>query len=144
MFSIGSDFTIRPEVEIDRPHIRDVHAAAFGDETVPRLVDALRSTPAAIAPMSYVAVSDDRVMGHVMMSAGRLDAPRRIVNVLVLSPLGVLPTSREEVSVRRSSGMPSRPPDSKVNLWSFSRVRRGSTVRAVSNALPRQAFERHR
>lgn len=27
-----------------------------------------------------------------MMSAGRLDAPRRIVNVLVLSPLGVLPT----------------------------------------------------
>ena len=88
----GSDFTIRPEVEIDRPHIRDVHAAAFGDDKVPGLVDALRSTQAPIAPMSYVAVSDDRVIGHVMMSAGRLDAPRRIVNVLVLSPLGVLPT----------------------------------------------------
>ena len=88
----GSDFTIRPEVEIDRPYIRDVHAAAFGDDNVPGLVDALRSTQAPIAPMSYVAVSDDRVIGHVMMSAGRLDAPRRIVNVLVLSPLGVLPT----------------------------------------------------
>ena len=89
---VGSDFTIRPELEIDRPHIRDVHAAAFGADIVPSLVDALRSTQAPIAPMSYVAVSDDRVIGHVMMSAGRLDAPRRIVNVLVLSPLGVLPT----------------------------------------------------
>jgi putative acetyltransferase len=55
MADTGSDFTIRPEAEIDRPHIRDMHAAAFGDDKVPRLVDALRSTPAAIAPMSYVA-----------------------------------------------------------------------------------------
>jgi predicted N-acetyltransferase YhbS len=46
MADTGSDFTIRPEAEIDRPHIRDMHAAAFGDDKVPRLIDALRSTPA--------------------------------------------------------------------------------------------------
>lgn len=41
--------------------------------------------------MSFVAVVDDRVVGHVLLSAARLDAPRRIVNVLSLSPLGVVP-----------------------------------------------------
>jgi len=30
-------------------------------------------------------------VGHVMLGAARLDAPRRLVDVWVLSPLGVLP-----------------------------------------------------
>jgi putative acetyltransferase len=85
------DFTIRAETEADHPQIRDVHLAAFGSDQVPNLVDALRSASAAIAPVSYVAVKGNRVTGHVMLSAARLDAPRRLVNVLVLSPLGVLP-----------------------------------------------------
>ncbi|NGO54085.1 GNAT family N-acetyltransferase [Allomesorhizobium camelthorni] len=91
MHDEGFAFNVRPEVETDRPHIRDVHSAAFGDDQVPNLVDALRSASAPTAPMSYVAVRDNRIIGHIMMSAGRLDAPRQIVNVLVLSPLGVLP-----------------------------------------------------
>jgi putative acetyltransferase len=32
-----------------------------------------------------------QVVGHVLLSASRLDAPSRIVNVLVLPPLGVSP-----------------------------------------------------
>jgi putative acetyltransferase len=88
---MDTDFTLRPETEADHRQIREVHLAAFGSEQVPNLVDALRSAPAPIAPMSYVAVKDSRVIGHVMLSAGRLDAPRRLMNVLVLSPLGVLP-----------------------------------------------------
>lgn len=34
----------------------------------------------------------DELPSLVMLSAGRLDAPQRLVDVLVLSPLGVLPT----------------------------------------------------
>jgi putative acetyltransferase len=85
------DFTIRSEAKADHPQICEVHLAAFGGDQVPKLVDALRSAPAPIAPMSYVAVKADRITGHVMLSHARLDAPRRLVEVLVLSPLGVLP-----------------------------------------------------
>ncbi|MCD0481854.1 N-acetyltransferase [Streptacidiphilus sp. ASG 303] len=83
---------IRPETSADHALIREVHARAFGDAVrVPGLVDALRTAPAALEPLSFVAVHDGRVVGHVMLSAARLDAPRRIVDVLTLSPLGVLP-----------------------------------------------------
>jgi putative acetyltransferase len=83
---------IRPETSDDRLAVRDVHARAFGaGEPVPDLVDALRSAPAPLTPQSFVAVAGDRVLGHVMLSASRLDAPRRIVDVWVLSPLGVVP-----------------------------------------------------
>ena len=88
---MDADVAIRAETEADHPQIGEVHLAAFGGDQVPKLVDALRAAPAPVARLSYVAVKDNRVIGHVMLSAGRLDAPRRLVNVLVLSPLGVLP-----------------------------------------------------
>ena len=69
-----------------------VHVLAFGDgERVPRLVDALRAATAALPSLSFVATSGDRVVGHVMLSACRLDALPRLVDVYSLSPLGVLP-----------------------------------------------------
>ncbi|WP_370376104.1 GNAT family N-acetyltransferase [Catenulispora sp. GAS73] len=83
---------IRPERIEDHEAVRTVHRLAFGDgERVPTLVDALRAAPAALAPTSLVATVDERVVGHVMLSACRLDAPPRLVDVLSLSPLGVLP-----------------------------------------------------
>ncbi|MEU0208689.1 N-acetyltransferase [Streptomyces canus] len=83
---------IRKETAGDHRDVREVHTRAFGDgERVPGLVEALRVAEAASAPMSYVATVDGRVVGHVLLSAARLDAPRRIVDVLTLSPLGVIP-----------------------------------------------------
>ncbi|MER5966514.1 N-acetyltransferase [Streptomyces sp. NPDC002057] len=83
---------IRQETTDDHRDVREVHTRAFGDgDRVPGLVEALRVAEAAWAPMSFVAVVDDRVVGHVLLSATRLDAPRRIVDVLSLSPLGVVP-----------------------------------------------------
>ncbi|MEV6384753.1 N-acetyltransferase [Streptomyces sp. NPDC051773] len=88
----GAGPVIRQETADDHRAVREVHTRAFGDgERVPGLVEALRVAEAATAPMSYVATVDDRVVGHVLLSAARLDAPRRIVDVLTLSPLGVLP-----------------------------------------------------
>jgi putative acetyltransferase len=89
----------------DRAAIREVHKKAFSDKgEVAALADALRATPARLAPLSFVAVVEDgtvaedgtadaenTVVGNVMLSASRLDAPPRIVDVYVLSPLGVLP-----------------------------------------------------
>jgi putative acetyltransferase len=87
-----ADLLIRRETIDDLPAVRQVHALAFGDSVrVPALVDALRIAGAPLAPTSLVATLGNRVVGHVLLSACRLDAPRRIVDVLSLSPLAVLP-----------------------------------------------------
>jgi putative acetyltransferase len=84
--------SIRAETPEERGEVRKVHALAFGDsERVPDLVDALRAAKAALPPLSLVAAVGDRVVGHVMLTAGRLDALPRLVDVYSLSPLGVLP-----------------------------------------------------
>jgi putative acetyltransferase len=81
---------IRQERIEDHEAVREVHVQAFG-EPVPALVDALRTAPASLSPLSLVATVGERVVGHVMLSACRLDALPRLVDVMSLSPLGVLP-----------------------------------------------------
>ena len=85
------DMEIRTERPADHAAVREVHRQAFGDrgDVVARLTDALRAgDPAAL---SLVAEADGVVAGHVLVSRALLDAPRRLVPVQVLSPLGVLP-----------------------------------------------------
>ena len=87
-----AELLIRAETPAEQDAVRNVHALAFGDgEPVPSLVDALRAATAALPALSFVAVLDGRVVGHVMLSACRLDALPRLVDVYSLSPLGVLP-----------------------------------------------------
>lgn len=86
------ELVVRQESTEDHGDVREVHAQAFGDsERVPGLVDALRAAKAPLTALSLVATIRDRVVGHVMLSACRLDALPRLVDVLSLSPLGVLP-----------------------------------------------------
>lgn len=77
--------TVRPEADGDRPAVRAVIASAFGDEKVADLADALP------VRASLVAVLDEQVIGHVMLSRGWVDAAERLVDVLILSPLAVAP-----------------------------------------------------
>ncbi|SNT64985.1 putative acetyltransferase [Asanoa hainanensis] len=82
---------IREETPEDATAVQQIHASAFGGDLVPRLVTALRQHPARWQPRGYVATVDGEPAGHVLLTASRLDAPKRLVDVLVLSPLGVLP-----------------------------------------------------
>ena len=86
---------IRDEEERDREHVRAVHLAAFGDHgrVVADLVDDLGSIPGRV---SLVAEEDGEVVGHVMFTTSLLDAPRRLVEVQVLSPVGVLPDRQRQ------------------------------------------------
>lgn len=81
---------VRPEQDHDVPQTREVVAAAFGEELVACLLDGLRDSAAWLG-LSFVAEHDGEVVGHVSFTRGWLDAPPRLVEVLVLSPLSVRP-----------------------------------------------------
>ncbi|KJE22138.1 putative acetyltransferase [Frankia torreyi] len=73
--------------------MRDVVTQAFGGEhgaVVADLVDDLRATITPVAGLSLVAEHDGEVIGHAMFTRSLLDAPRRLVEVQVLSPLAVV------------------------------------------------------
>lgn len=81
--------TMRPE---EFEQVRDLAVDAFdGDPKIARLLHQLRSSWAWEDELSFVAELDGSVVGQVLYSHAILDAPRRLVDVLVLSPVGVRP-----------------------------------------------------
>jgi putative acetyltransferase len=83
--------TVRQAREEDWPAILEVHRQAFGGEEVPRLADELHGSPDLYVPeLSFVAVDEDVVVGHVMNTWNTVEG--LTVRVLQLSPLGVLPS----------------------------------------------------
>jgi putative acetyltransferase len=69
--------------------VRRTVVDAFGDPVVGELVEALRASPDWIDGLSFVAELDGTVVGHILFTRSLLDAPRRLVDVLVLSPVSV-------------------------------------------------------
>jgi putative acetyltransferase len=84
---------LRVEVAADEPVVREVHLRAFGahGRVVAGLADDLRGLIAGDSGLALVAEEGGQVVGQVMFTPSLLDAPRRLVEVQVLSPLGVLP-----------------------------------------------------
>ncbi|MEU7414940.1 N-acetyltransferase [Streptomyces sp. NPDC042638] len=84
---------LREELPGDSESVRDIHLRAFGDHglVVADLVDTLRGTITPADGLSLVAELDGQIVGHVMFTRSLLDAPRRLVEVRVLSPLAVMP-----------------------------------------------------
>ena len=84
---------VRAEKPSDWSCVRSIHLAAFGDhgEVVANLVDDLRDPVARGEGLSLVAEVEERLVGHVMFTPSMLDAPKCLVPVQVLSPIGVLP-----------------------------------------------------
>jgi putative acetyltransferase len=96
--------TVRAERPADVRAVRDVVAAAFGEEPVAPLLDALRESVAWL-DLSFVAEQDGAVVGHVSFTRGWLDTPAELVEVLVLSPLSVRPDrQRSGVGTRLVTG----------------------------------------
>jgi putative acetyltransferase len=69
---------------------RAVSVEAFGgDESIGVLLDVLRESWAWDDDLAFVATRDDEVVGFVLFTSAFVDAPDRVVDVLVLSPLAV-------------------------------------------------------
>jgi putative acetyltransferase len=85
--------TLRIEQPGDLDAVRNLHLRAFGDhgKVVAELADALRAAVGPDQRLSLVAEHAGEVVGHVMFTRSLLDAPRRLVDVQVLSPLAVRP-----------------------------------------------------
>jgi putative acetyltransferase len=89
---------VRAEETSDWSAVRAVHLAAFGADrkVVGDLVDDLRGAVARGEGLSLVAEERDQVVGHVLFSPSLLDAPKRLVSVQVLSPIGVVPAFQKQ------------------------------------------------
>ncbi|MEJ7651303.1 MAG: N-acetyltransferase [Nakamurella sp.] len=95
-----SAVTLRRETPDDVEVVAAVVGTAFGPEepAVPQLVTALRPFSRFgddAGALSIVAEVDGAVVGHVLLSLSRLDTWERLIDVLVLSPLAVLPEHQE-------------------------------------------------
>ncbi|HEU5268493.1 MAG TPA: N-acetyltransferase [Jatrophihabitans sp.] len=98
-----TDPVVRPYRAADDQPVRHLLTEAFGDAAVADLAGELRGSDAHRAALvaeldtavteldTAVTGLDTAVTGLVQLSRGWLDAPARLVEVLVLSPLGVLP-----------------------------------------------------
>lgn len=86
-----TEVRIRPARESDEKGLLSAVSAAFGEEgeRVARLVTALHE--ADRSRLSLVAEVGGEVVGHVQLNLSWVDAPDRLVEVLVLSPLSVRP-----------------------------------------------------
>lgn len=80
---------IRPQVLSDTDHVWDLLTEAFADGgRVARLSEALLDHSSRIA---LVAEQRGEIVGHLQLSQSWLDAAPAIVDVLVMSPVGVAP-----------------------------------------------------
>jgi len=83
---------VRPMRRDERDAMRDLSVTAFGgDAHIGGLIDALSASWAWDDDTSFVAERDGTLVGQALYTHALLDAPRELVDVLVLSPVGVTP-----------------------------------------------------
>jgi len=83
---------VRPMRGRELAATRALAVSAFGgDEHIGELLDALRASWAWDDELSFVADRGGKLVGQVLYTHALLDAPRRLIDVLVLSPIGARP-----------------------------------------------------
>jgi putative acetyltransferase len=81
--------SIRSEVELDFPRIREVNSRAFGRDDEADLVDRLRADGDVIK--SLVALQMGKVVGHILFSKLPIERGDRIIAAAALAPMAVDP-----------------------------------------------------
>lgn len=84
--------SIRDQRSADRSAVRQLLTGAFGRVEVADLAEQLHRLDGPGAQL--VAESGGVIVGQVQLSRGWIDSPSALVDVAVLSPLGVLPASQ--------------------------------------------------
>lgn len=71
--------------------MRSVSVAAFDDESIGTLLDALRASWVWSDELCFVAEQNGEIVGQVLYTRCILDAPEKLTEVLLLSPVGIRP-----------------------------------------------------
>jgi putative acetyltransferase len=85
----ASSVTVRVMRPAEWEVARAVCAGAFAESGIAELLDALRASWSWEDELAFVAELDGEVVGLVVFTHSFVDAPERVVDVLVLSPVGV-------------------------------------------------------
>lgn len=91
---VGDRVTVRTMSRDEFGAMRELSIAAFGADHAPdigQLLDALHASWAWDDELCFVAEDGGELVGHVLYTHAILDTPRRLEDVLVLSPIGVHP-----------------------------------------------------
>ncbi len=74
--------------------VLSVEREAFGEDDEADLVRNLLNDPSARPLLSLVAQDGDRIVGHILFTAARLEGASRDVSVAILAPLAVVPEAQ--------------------------------------------------
>jgi putative acetyltransferase len=86
--------TIRTEMPGDAEGIRFVNICAFGGPAEADIVDRLRQTCQEY--VSFVAIQDGSIMGHILFTPARIEMERRVMEGMGLAPMAVLPEQQRK------------------------------------------------
>ncbi len=85
------EVVLRGERETDFKDIYELNTRAFGSEAESKLIDELRKTRSYIKGLSIVAVWEEKVIGHAMLTHAYVVNQGRRFNCLALGPMAVAP-----------------------------------------------------
>jgi putative acetyltransferase len=155
--SFPSNAEVRPEQPIDREDVLRVIEAAFGDggrDEHGRVVAELWSSIGRHRRASLVLEEGGSIVGHVGLSRGWVDARRELVEVWILSPIGILPERQRAglgtallaaaVETARGSGAPALFLEGSPTYYGdrgFARADRHGFLPAALERTPRAAFQ---
>ena len=88
---MAARYSIGDTLPDDQPHIPTLYAAAFPQEDLVPLVEALLGDPAVLSLSAHL---DDRLIGHILFTHGELEG--RSETVALLGPLAVHPDHQRQ------------------------------------------------
>lgn len=89
------DILIRKEEEKDLKDIYKINRLAFGQENESKLIDKIRAGSNFIPDLSLVAVSSNRIVGHILFSKIKIIGSS-VFETLALAPMAVIPTFQKQ------------------------------------------------